>query len=103
MIAEAVAEATILKVVQDHPELKTKQAEIPAPLKWAGGIIAALFTAGITGLGFWIVTTLSDVQVTVARMEERTALQDTSRDDRFTEIERRVNQLETYHRTGGAR
>ena len=100
MIAEAVAEATILKVVQEHPELNTKSADIPPPLKWAGGILAALFTAGITGLAFWIVTTLSDVQVTVARMEERMALQDSTQDGRFTEIERRVIQLEAYHRSG---
>lgn len=98
---DQMGDAVITRFVAQHPELKKPEAEIPAPLKWAGGILAALFTAGICGLAFWIVTTLSDVQVTVARMEERMALQDSNQGGRFAEIERRVANLESFHRGGG--
>lgn len=44
LIADTVAEATIMKFVSQHPELN--EVKIPAPLKWAGAIIAGLFTDG---------------------------------------------------------
>jgi len=102
IVAEQVAEATITRFVSQHPELRqaTVTAEIPSPLKWAGAIIAGLFTAGTATLAFWLVSTVSEMQVTLARMDERMA-SGTVRDSRVDGIEARVRQLETYHQGGG--
>jgi hypothetical protein len=70
------------------------KADIPAPLKWAGGIIAALFTAGTATLIFWLVTSVSQMQVTLARMDERQSLQANAQDSRFADLDRRVSRLE---------
>ena len=94
MIAEQVAEAAVSNVLLNHPELR--MAEIPPPLKWAGAIVAALFAAGTSTLVFWLVTSVSEMQVTLARMDERMA-SGSVKDSRFTEIERRVSNLERYH------
>lgn len=92
MLGEQIADATIIRFSAAHPELR--KAEIPAPLKWAGGIIAALFTAGIATLAFWLVTTVSSMQVTLARMDERQSLQTNAQDTRYNELDRRVSKLE---------
>lgn len=88
VVAEAVARAAIKEFVREHPEFK--KAEIPAPLKWAAGIIAALLTAGVAGMFFWLVTTVNDVQLTLARMDERQQSGEAG-------YERRISRLEAYH------
>lgn len=100
-IGEAAAEIAISRFVAQHPELRQASvtAEIPPPLKWAGAILAALFTAGTATLAFWLFTTVSEMQVTLARMDERMA-SGSVKDARFDEIERRVSNLETYHKAG---
>lgn len=97
MVAQQVAEAAFYKFEREHP-VKT-EATIPAPLKWAGTIIAALFTAGIATLSFWLVTTVSGMQVTLARVEERLA-SGTVKDARFDDLERRVTRLEEAKEVG---
>jgi hypothetical protein len=86
-IVEQVVEATIVKIEAEHP--RAKEAEIPAPLKWAGGIIAALMVACVSGLGIWLVTTVSEMQVTLARMDERMQ-SGAIKDGRVDDLERRV-------------
>lgn len=73
------------------------KSEIPPPLKWAGGIIAALFTMGIGGMAVWLVTTVNEMQVTLARMDERMANQSTAQDSQVDEMNRRITRLEAYH------
>lgn len=99
MMLDDMGRAVITRFVAEHPELSRMEAEIPAPLKWAGGIIAALFTAGVGGLAFWLVTSVSDMQVTLARMDERMA-SGVVKDSRYEPLERRVTRLETYHSEG---
>lgn len=89
--AEQIAEAVITRFTQQHPELR--KAEIPAPLKWAGGIIAALFTAGVAAMAMWLVSSVSNMQVTLARIDERSV----NRDAQYSDIDERVRQLESYH------
>lgn len=103
-VGASAAEIAISNFVAQHPELRQASvtAEIPPPLKWAGAVIAGLFTAGTATLAFWLVSTVSEMQVTLARMDERLAGQNTSQETRLTEIERRVARLEGYH-TGGAK
>ena len=103
-IGESAAEIAISKFVAQHPELRQASvtAEIPSPLKWAGAILAALFTAGTATLAFWLFTTVSEMQVTLARMDERMA-SGSVKDQRFDELDRRVTTLETYHKAEGVR
>jgi hypothetical protein len=91
IVAEQVADAAVTRFAATHPELR--KAEIPAPLKWAAAIIASLFTAGTATLVFWLVSTVSEMQVTLARMDERMA-SGTVKDARFDDLERRVANLE---------
>lgn len=91
VIVEQVAEAVITKYAAEHPE--TREAKIPPPLKWASAVVAALFTAGTATLAFWLVSSVSQMQVTLARMDER-MVSGTVKDARFDEIERRVTNLE---------
>jgi hypothetical protein len=92
VIADQVAEATILKLRSDHPELL--KPEIPAPLKWAGGIVAALFVMGIGATATWLVSTTNETQLTVGRIDERIKYMVENQDRRFTALERRVDRIE---------
>lgn len=101
-IAEAAASAAMLKLKAQQLSEPKAVADVPAPLKWAGGIIAGLFAAGTATLAFWLVTSVSEMQVTLARMDERMA-SGTIKDARFDELNRRVTILESYHEGGRAR
>ncbi len=98
LIIEQAIEATVLKLAVDRAP--SEKPEVPPPLRWAAVIIAGLFTTGIATLAFWIVSTLSEMQVTVARIDERQQLQAGDIDGKFQAIEQRVTRLESYHRTG---
>lgn len=67
--------------------------DIPAPLKWAAAIIAGLFTAGTATLVFWLVSSVSEMQVTLARMDER-MVSGSVRDSRVDALELRVTKIE---------
>lgn len=101
-IARAVESIAISEFASQHPELRQASAttEIPAPLKWASIIIAGLFTAGTATLAFWLVSTVSLMQVTLARMDERLANQTVVQSDQIKDIAGRVTVLESYHRQG---
>lgn len=101
-IAGAAASIAISEFASQHPELRQASAttEIPAPLKWASIIIAGLFTAGTATLAFWLVSTVSLMQVTLARMDERLANQTVVQSDQIKDIAGRVTVLESYHRQG---
>lgn len=94
LIAEQVAEAVIMKYESEHP--RTTEATVPPLIKWLVGAIAGFGAAAIIGLGFWLVSSVSEMQVTLARMDERMTT-GSVKDNRFEEIERRVVRLEAYH------
>lgn len=91
LIAEQVAEAVIMKYESEHP--RPTEAAIPAPLKWAATIIAGLFTAGVAAGVFWLVSSVSEMQVTLARMDERMST-GSVKDSRFEYLDRRVTKNE---------
>lgn len=93
-VGEAAATIAIHKFVAEHPEVFKSKPEIPAPLKWAAGIIAALFTMGVGGTAVWAMTTINEMQVTVARIDERMESDSKAQDGRFDEINRRLTRLE---------
>lgn len=103
IITEQVADAVISRFYSLHPELAkpaamTVEPIMPAPLKWAAGIVAALLTAATIGMAFWMVTTLSGLQETVTRIDERQKLNDPAAKQQLDELKARVTVLEGYHR-----
>lgn len=95
IIAEAFAES----IVSRFPA--TEKMEIPAPMKWAAGIISALMTAGIIGIFMWLVTSVNDMQQTLVRIDERQKAQVESLDSRFSDYDRRITRLEKFHNLDG--
>ena len=93
-IAEDIAEQAVVRFIAANPDAAWLKAEIPAPLKWAALVISALFTAGVAGMAFWLVTTVSSMQVTLARMDERQSGQSSALDGRFSEFDRRLTKIE---------
>ena len=96
-VAGAAAHEAIKQFIDVHPELGRPKAEIPPPLKWAGGIVASLFTLAVGAMAVWLVSSVSSMQVTLARMDERMQNQAGAQTDRFASLEGRVTKLETYH------
>ena len=90
-VGEAAAEAAIKRFAQTYVQA-TPKAEMPAPIKWAAGIIGVVMSTGIAALCFWVVSSLSDLQLTVARIDERQQ-QDTTI-QRLDKIEERIARLE---------
>jgi hypothetical protein len=91
---EQVAAATVQKWNQEHPQQRQPlpKAEVPAPLKWAAIVISAVMSAVVVGVCFWVITTLSNLQITVARMDERQQRDMTP--SRLDKIEERLMRLE---------
>lgn len=98
MIVEQALEAAIIKFEGDGA--RTNAAEIPPLIKWLVGSIAALGFAALIGGGTWLVTSVSTMQITLARMDERMAA-GSVKDARVDDLSRRVVQLEAYHSGGG--
>ena len=94
-IGEQIAEATIIKM----REVERPKVEIPAPLKWVAAILAALMTAGVIGLCFWMVSTLGEVQLAVREMSTQLSTKGAI-DQRFNALEARVSNLEEDRREG---
>lgn len=70
-------------------------------LKWMAGIAASCAAVIITGAMFWVASSVTDMQQTLARIDERQKAQTEAQDSRFAEYERRIARLERYH-NGGA-
>lgn len=97
-IADTVGKAAAAEAVRQfaamHPELSQHKAEIPAPLKWAAAIISGLLLLASGGMATWLVTTVNEMQLTLARMDERMQGQDSAQNTRDDEQDRRIRQLE---------
>jgi hypothetical protein len=91
-VGEAAATLAVTKFAAQHPG--AVKAEIPGPLKWAAGIIAALLATGVGGTAVWLMTTVNEMQVTIARIDERMVSQSDTQESRFDEINRRLSRLE---------
>lgn len=94
IVAEQVADLAADQAVSRFIAMSSAKSEIPAPLKWAGGIAAAVFTAGVVGMAAWLVSSVGDMQVTLARMDERQMNQGSAQETRFVALENRVSKLE---------
>ena len=104
-IAEQVADAAYAKFAQNHPEVRrgTVVAEIPPPLKWAAVVASAILTVSASAGLIWMVTSVSAMSVTLARMDERMGGYIAAQESRMVQIERRTERLESYHNEGSGR
>lgn len=102
-IGKSVAGVAIKEFVLEHPEVRrgTVVAEIPAPLKWAAIVASAVITVSASAGLVWLVSSVSEMSVTLARMDERMASYVNAQEARMGQLERRVDTLEGYHRSGG--
>lgn len=102
-IAEQVADAAISRFVSQHPEVRrgTVVSEIPPPIKWAALVASAVLTVSATAGLIWLVTNVSETNVTLARIDERMAAWTQAQELRMNDHERRIQDLEDYHREGG--
>ncbi len=98
LIVEQVVDAAIVRLSMTPAPASNVESpvkpEIPAPLKWAAGIVASLMSLGMGAMVLWLVTTLNEMQLTVARIDERQQSQVGDIDGRFLEVNRRIGRLE---------
>lgn len=98
ILAEQAADIALTK--HERPVAQAK-VEIPAPMKWAAGIISAVMTAGVVALFLWLVTTVNAMQQTLVRIDERQQAQNGNLDGRFDDVDRRLKRLENARPTAG--
>lgn len=93
-VGSAAAGAAIREFVQTYPHFAPPppKSEIPAPLKWGGGIIAALMTAAVIAMSLWVVSTLNDLQLTVREISTRQQTDTTGKE--IEDLKARVALLE---------
>jgi hypothetical protein len=72
--------------------------ELPAPLKWAAAIIAGIMTVGSAGLLFWMVSTISQTQITVMEIKTRQQMTAEQWESRFKTLESRMVTIEEHVR-----
>lgn len=97
LVLEQAIEATIIKL----RETERPKMEVPAWAKWLAGIGATLLTTLITGMAYWMVGTLSEVQLSVREINTQLSTKGAI-EQRFSEQDRRITALESYH-TGAKR
>lgn len=91
----------IIEQVAASYEDKHLTAEVPPMVKWLVGAIAAFGTASLIGLGFWLVSSVSTMRETLARMDERQVISSQALADRFRTIDERLGRLEEAKKVGG--
>jgi hypothetical protein len=93
---EEIADKVIQRFTSQHPELRqgTVVTEIPPTIRWAGIILGGTMTAAATAGLFWIVTSVNEMQVTLARMDERIGGWISMQETRYVDLERRISNLE---------
>ena len=91
-----IADAVLERFVSQHPELRQAAivTEIPPTIRWAGIILGGVMTAAVTAGLFWLVATVSDMQVTLARLDERIANWNSTQQTRYTDLDNRVKKIE---------
>jgi hypothetical protein len=68
--------------------------EAPPLVKWLVGAIASLGALSMIGMAFWLVSSVSTMRETLARMDERQISTTASLADRFQTIDKRFDALE---------
>lgn len=95
IIAEQVAEAAVVKFAAEHPEIRSDSGFT----NFQKGVVGVGVTLLVSAV-LWLVSTVNQMQLTLARLDERIA-SGAVKDVRVDDLERRVTALEGYHRGGG--
>lgn len=95
VIADQVADAAITRFAAEHPEIR-KDSGFSNFQKGVVGIATTLLVAAI----LWLVSTVNQMQLTLARLDERIA-GGSVRDSRVDDLDRRVSALESDHKGDG--
>ncbi len=94
-VGEAAAEAALLKFTKQHPEVR--KMEVPPPIKWASAIIAGIAVLAVGAYFNWLTESANQMQLTLARMDERLGSANTQQNQQNDEIRRRISRLESFH------
>lgn len=81
-------------IIKYRGEEDLPDAKVPPPIKWAGIIVAGLMTVGATGLLFWMISSISEMQLTLARMDERQSMNASNWEAKFRSLDERMARLE---------
>lgn len=95
LAVEKVIKAMRLQYEGQFSPTGSAEAKVPPPLKWAGAIIGGIMTVGCAGLLFWMITSISQMQLTLARMDERQSSNTTNWEAKFRSLDERMGRLET--------
>lgn len=100
VMATQIARAAIAEYVLEHPT-KPEASTSSVVLKWLAGILAVLVAGAIATSVSWMVNSITEMQQTLTRLDERIA-NGAVKDGRVDDLDRRVTTLEGYHK-GGAK
>jgi hypothetical protein len=92
VIAKQLVEAASIEMGQ------RPKAEIPAPLKWGAAIFGVFITVGSMGFLFWMVSTISETQLTVTEIATRQEMTTQQWESKFKGLEDRMERLEAQQR-----
>jgi hypothetical protein len=70
-------------------------------LKWMAGPTATVVAGLIMAALLWVASSVTEMQQTLARIDERQKAQSEAQDSRFADYDRRITRLERYHAQGG--
>jgi hypothetical protein len=98
-VAEAAATSMAIKMKAQQVG-ESRDAATPF-VKWFAAAVAGLGSTALIGLGIWLVTSVSTMSETLARMDERMKGSDTSMQSEMNELRRRVTAVELEQKDGG--
>lgn len=87
-----------------NPPAEQKSDTTAVVLKWVAGIIGTVSAVCITGGGIWVISSITDMQQTLVRIDERQKAQVETKDaqnNQLADHERRIIKLERFHSQQG--
>jgi hypothetical protein len=94
IVAEQVADSAITRFAALQKLGQQQEQSLPPFVKWFSIAIGGLGSAALVGLGIWLVTSVSNMSTTLARMDERQISSAENLADRFEKIDERLSRLE---------
>jgi hypothetical protein len=94
LIVEQALDAAVTRLMPRSAKEARGQAEAPPLVKWLVGAIASLGALSMIGMAFWLVSSVSTMRETLARMDERQISATANLADRFQTVDERLGRLE---------
>lgn len=76
-------------------------AAISPTIKWIGALAGTVTGGLIMAALLWVASSVTDMQQTLARIDERQKAQTIAQDGRFDDFDRRITRLEKFHQLEG--